>query len=54
MKAFVSFKNEICCKDLACVDKLDKDKNGVKNLVVRQDLSDRTVDAKRMKTKDSE
>ena len=39
--------------DLACVKKLAKDKNGVKYLLVRQDLFDRTVDAKRMKTKDS-
>ena len=39
--------------DLAYVDKLAKDNNGVKYLLVRQDLFDRTVDAKRMKTKDS-
>ena len=39
--------------DLANVDKLAKDKNGVKYLLVRQDLFDRTVDAKGMKTKDS-
>ena len=39
--------------DLAYVDKLAKDKNGVKNLLVRQDLFDRTVDAKGMKTKHS-
>ena len=39
--------------DLAYVDKLAKDKNGVKYLLVRQDLFDRTVDAKGMKTKDS-
>ena len=32
--------------------KLAKDNNGVKNLLVRQDLFDRTVDAKEMKTKD--
>ena len=38
---------------LGYVDKLAKDKNGVKNLLVRQDLFDRTVDAKGMKTKDS-
>ena len=36
--------------DLAYVDKLAKDNNGVKYLLVRQDLFDRTVDAKRMKT----
>ena len=39
--------------DLAYVDKLAKDNNGVKCLLVRQDLFDRTVDAKGMKTKDS-
>ena len=37
--------------DLAYVDKLAKDNNGVKYLLVRQDLFDRTVDAKGMKTK---
>ena len=40
--------------DLAYVDKLAKDNNGVKYLLVRQDLFDRNVDAKGMKTKDSE
>ena len=53
MKAFVRYKNEIWCMDLAYVDKLAKDNNGVKYLLVRQDLFDRTVDAKGMKTKDS-
>ena len=53
MKAFARFKNEIWCMDLAYVDKLAKDNNGVKYLLVRQDLFDRTVDAKGMKTKDS-
>ena len=53
MKAFARFKNEIWCMELAYVDKLAKDKNGVKYLLVHQDLFDRTVDAKRMKTKDS-
>ena len=53
MKAFARFKNGIWCMDLAYVDKLAKDNNGVKFLVVRQDLFDRTVDAKRMKSKDS-
>ena len=38
---------------LAYVDKLAKVSNGVKYLLVRQDLFDRTVDAKGMKTKDS-
>ena len=39
--------------NLAYVDKLAKDDNGVKYLLVRQDLFDRTVDAKEMKTIDS-
>ena len=52
-KAFTRFKNEIWCMDLAYVDKLAKDNNGVKYLLVRRDLFDRTVDAKGMKTKDS-
>ena len=46
MKAFAKFKNEIWCVDLAFFNKLAKDKNGVKYLLVRQDLFDRTVDAK--------
>ena len=40
--------------DLAYVDKLTKENNGVKYLLVRQDLFDRTVNAKGMKTKDSQ
>ena len=52
MRAFARFKNEIWCKDLAYVEKLAKDNNGVKYLLVRQDLFDRTVDKKRMKTED--
>ena len=53
MKAFARFKNEIWCMDLAYVDKLAKDNNGVKYLLVGQDLFDRTVNAKRMKSKDT-
>ena len=53
MKAFAGFKNEILCLDLAYIDKLAKDNNGVKYLLVRQGLFDRTVDAKGMKSKDS-
>ena len=53
MKAFATLKNEIWCMDVAYVDKLAKDNNGVKYLLVRQDLFDRTVDAKGMKSKDS-
>ena len=40
--------------DLAYVDKLAKENNGIKYLLVRQDLFDRTVNAKGMKTKDSQ
>ena len=53
MKAFAWLKNEIWCMDLAYVDKLAKKNKGVKHLLVRQDLFSRTVNAKRMKTKDS-
>ena len=53
MKAFSSFKKEIWCEDLVYVDKLAKDNNGVKYLVVRQDLFVGSVDANGMKTKDS-
>ena len=53
MKVFARFKNEIWCMDLAYVDKLAKENNGVKYLLFRQDLFDRTVDARGMKTKDS-
>ena len=53
MKAFARFENEIWCMELAYVDKLARDNNGVGYLLVRQDLFDRTVDAKGMKTKDS-
>ena len=53
MRAFARFRREIWCMDLAYVDKLAKENNGVKCLLVRQDLFDRPVDAKGMKTKDS-
>ena len=53
MRAFARFKDEIWCIGLAYVDKLAIDNNGVSYLLVRQDLFDRTVDAKGMKTKDS-
>ena len=53
MSAFARFKNEILCMDLAYVDKLAKHNNGVKYLLLRQDLFDRTVDAKGTKTKHS-
>ena len=54
MRAFARFRNEIWCMDLAYVDKLSKENNGVKYLLVRQDLFDRTVNAKGMKTNDSQ
>ena len=54
MRAFAQFKNESWCMDLAYVDKLAKENNGVIYLLVRQDLFDRTVNAKGMKTKDSQ
>ena len=54
MRAFARFRNEIWCMDLAYVDKLAKENNGVKYLLVRQELFDRTVNAKGMKTKDSQ
>ena len=53
MKAFARFKNEIRCMDLAYVDRLAKDNNGVKYLLVSQDLFDRTVNSIGLKTKDS-
>ena len=40
--------------NLAYVDKLAKENKGVKYLLVRQDLFDRTVNAEGMKTKDSQ
>ena len=40
--------------DLASVNKLPKEINGVKYLLVRQDLFDKTVTAKGLKTNDSQ
>ena len=40
--------------DVAYVDKLAKENNGVKFLLVRQELFDRTLNAEGMKTKDSQ
>ena len=53
-RAFARFRNEIWRMDLAYVDKLAKKNNGVKYLLVHQDLFDRTANAKVMKTKDSQ
>ena len=44
-EGFARFKNEIWCMDLAYVDKLAKENNGVKYLLVRQDLFYRTINA---------
>ena len=54
MGAFAQFTYEIWCMNLTYVDKLAKRINGVKYLLIRQDLLDRTVNAKGMKTKDSQ
>ena len=54
MRAFARFRNEIWCMDLGYVDKLAKENNGVKYLLVRQDLFDRTVNAEGMISKDSQ
>ena len=53
MKTFANFKIFIWCMNLAYADKVAKVNNSVKYLLVRQDLFDKTKDAKRMKTKDS-
>ena len=52
MKAFARLKNGIKCMNLPNDDNLSKGNNGL-NLLVRQDLSDRAVDAQGMKTKSS-
>ena len=52
MRAFARFRNEIWCMDFAYVDKLAKENNGAKYLLVRQDLFDRTVNAEGLKAKD--
>ena len=51
MRAFARFKDQTWVMDLSYVDKLAKNGNGVISFLVRQDVFDRTVDAKRMKTK---
>ena len=53
MKALARFRKEIWCLGPAYVDQLAKDNNYVKYLLYRQDLFDRTVDAKGLKTKAS-
>ena len=54
MRAFARFRNKIWCMDLAQVDKLAKENNGVKYLLVREYLFERTVNAKGTRTKDSQ
>ena len=54
IRAFVGFNDKIWFMDPAFVDKLAKDNTGVKYLLNRQDLFDRTVDANGTETKDSE
>ena len=54
MRAFATFRNKTWCMDLAYVDKLANENNGVKYLLFRQDLFDKTVIAKGMKAKDSQ
>ena len=51
MKAFARFKKKFCCLDSAYVDKLAKDINRLKYFIVRQDLFERTVNAKGIKPK---
>ena len=53
MKAFVSSEKELWCMDLAYVDKLAKDNNGVKYFSLRRDLFDRILDANGIKRKNS-
>ena len=53
MNAFAKFEIEILYMDLVYVDEVAKDNKGAKFSPARLDLFDRTVDAKRMITKDS-
>ena len=54
MRAFARYRNETLCMDHTYVDKMAKENNGVKSLLVPQDLFDRTANAEGMKTKDSQ
>ena len=49
MKVLASSKNELWCTYLTYVDKLPRDKNSLKYLLVRQDVFDRIADAKGLK-----
>ena len=50
MRAFAGYKNEIWCMDLTYVDKLAKDNRGIKYLLVRQDVFDKTIDVRGLKS----
>ena len=50
-KAIAIIKNELWCMIVAYVDELAKDNAGVKFLAVGQDLFDRKVDVRWLKTK---
>ena len=54
MRDFARFRFGNGCLDLAYVDKLAKENNGVLYLLVLQDLIDRNENAKGLKTKDSQ
>ena len=54
IRAFGKNKNEIWCMDLAYVDKLAKNNRGIKYLLVRQDVFDKTIDVRGLRTKDSQ
>ena len=54
MRATARYKNEIWCMDLAYVGKLAKDNKGIKYLLVRQDVFDKTIDVRGLNTKDSD
>ena len=54
VRAFARFRNEIWCMEPAYFDKLTKEINGVKNLLVRQDLFGRTVIARGLETNGSQ
>ena len=42
-KSFAEFRNDIWCLDVAYVDKLANNNNGLKSLIVHHDLFERTV-----------
>ena len=52
-EAFSKYMNDICCMDLAFVDKLASQNNGVKYLLVAADVFLRFVRVQTMKTKNA-